>query len=379
MSWERIGEPKLDQPTPSEAAVLGARAAIPLGYARTTAFTCELPEGPPVLRLLTLGERVLAVRAPDARRRQSVELIDAEGRWRRTIAGLHGDWAVDARHAMLLGRSPDAELCAWSLDEPERRAILVFNRLNGRELDTLRFVDDSFVALTRPTQRLGGPPSDVLVDVVRVPSYEDVSRWRSLRSRIRVAERIAEGIDRVVLGFDPAGLILVHERELWWGDWTLAERARLELGPELLPLQIAPRSDGSSWMLVEREGRTELWQVVVGRCVEAFVISDKLVDAGPLLVAPDDAVVLVGSSEVASFDADGQPRWSFARSGAATGLIDEQGVALYSDGGALISTGPGGGRATVWLAPEGITRLGPLAATPSGLRVGAGRSVFGLR
>jgi hypothetical protein len=227
----------------------------------------------------------------------------------------------------------------------------------------------------------------VLVDVVRIPSYDDVSRWRSLRSRVRVAERIAEGLDRVVLGFDPAGLVLASSEELssrpggraelWWGDWYLRERNRLEPGPSVLPLQVAPRGDGSSWALLEREGRTELWHLAVGVCIAAFTLDPALVD-GVLLIAPDDAVVISSSSQIACIDAEGALRWSFPRFGAATGLIDAHGVALSSDHGLLIATDPLGARATVWTAPEGVTRLGPLAATAERMWVGAGRFVFGL-
>jgi hypothetical protein len=392
VSWEPIGEPKLEQPTPAELCLLApsdawphvtggvagnGRAALGLGYARTTRFVCELPEGPPVLRLLAIDDGVLAIRAPDPERRQRVELIDGDGKHIHTIEGLHGDWALDVRASMLLGRTPDAELGAWSLIEPERRPILVFNRLNGRELDALRFCDDTLVAITRPTKMLGGPPPDVLVDVVRIESYEDVSRWRSLRSRVRVAERIAEGLDRVVLGFDPAGLVLASSEELWWGDWYLRERNRLDPGPAVLPLQVAPRGDGSSWALLEREGRTELWHLAVGVCISAFELDPALVD-GVLLIGPDDAVVISSSSQVASIDANGALRWSFPRFGAATGLIDPHGVALYSDRSMLIATDPLGARTTVWTAPEGVTRLGPLAATATHMWVGAGRFVFGL-
>lgn len=400
--WEEIGEPKLDEPTPAELSLLAptdawphatggiagnGRAALGLGFARTTRFACELPEGPPVLRLLAIDDGVLAIRAPDSERRQRVELIDGDGKHLQTIEGLHGDWALDVRASMLLGRTLDAELGAWSLTEPEQRPILVFNRLNGRELDTLRFCDDMLVAVTRPVKVLGGPPPDVLVDVVRIPSYDDVSRWRSLRSRVRVAERIAEGLDRVVLGFDPAGLVLASSEELssrpggraelWWGDWYLRERNRLEPGPSVLPLQVAPRGDGSSWALLEREGRTELWHLAVGVCIAAFTLDPALVD-GVLLIAPDDAVVISSSSQIACIDAEGALRWSFPRFGAATGLIDAHGVALSSDHGLLIATDPLGARATVWTAPEGVTRLGPLAATAERMWVGAGRFVFGL-
>jgi hypothetical protein len=387
VTWEAIGEPKLEVAMPTELSSLASEGLVTLGLgsARTLRFTCELPEGPPVVRLLAYGDRVLAIRAPDPERRQQVELIDAEGAHLRTITGLHGDWSLDERGAMLLGRTQEAELAAWSLDEPQRLPILVFSRLNGRELDMLRFlggrhdgVEGTLVAVTRQAKALGGPPPDVLVDVLQISGYEDVSRWRSLRSRTRVAERICEGINRVIVGFDPAGLILAHERELWWGDWYLRERARLDPGPDVLPLLIAARGDGSSWMLTEREGRTELWHIAVGRCEQALVISEQLVDARALLVAPDDAAVIVGSSEVACLDADGALRWTFARAGAATGLIDTSGVALYSDGGALICTDPVGGRATVWVAPGSIGRIGPLAATGSRLWAGAGRFVFGL-
>jgi hypothetical protein len=83
-------------------------------------------------------------------------------------------------------------------------------------------------------------------------------------------------------------------------------------------------------------------------------------------------------SEVACFGADGALRWTFPRFGAATGLIDAHGVALYSDAGALICTDPAGNRATVWMAPGSIGRIGPLIAAGSRLWVGAGRLVFGL-
>jgi hypothetical protein len=384
MTWEPIGEPKLEIPTPTDLPWQSARGhvALPLHEPRTTRCVCELPEGPPVVRLLAHGERVLAIRAPDQERRQHVEVIEADGEHSRTIVGLHGDWAIDERHPMLLGRTPEAELAAWSLAEPELPPILVFNRLNQRELDAVRIVDATSVIVTRPIQVLKGPPPDVLVDVLHIDHYDDVSQWRSLRSRTRVAEGICEGIDRVVLGFDPAGLILAHERELWWGDWYLRERARLDPGPAVLPLQLGARRDGSTWMLTEREGRTELWQLVVGRVEQAWVISDKLVDAQALLVAPDDAAVLVGSSEVACFDGEGRLRWTSPRSGAAVGLIDPQGVALYSDGGTLVCSeslaGPAGERATVWTAPSGIGRLGPLSGSASRIWVGAGRIVFGL-
>jgi hypothetical protein len=395
VTWTAIGEPKLEEPTPAELSLLApteawphvvggvagnGRAALSLGYARTTRFVCELPEGPPVLRLLALGDRVLAIRGPDPERRQRVELIDGDGQHVRTIEGLHGDWALDVRAAMLLGRTPDAELGAWSLTDPERPPILVFNRLNGRELDALRFCDETLVIVTHQAKLLGGPPPDVLVDVVRIPSYDDVSRWRSLRSRTRVAERIAEGLDRVVLGFDPAGLMLASSDELWWADWYLRERGRLDPGPSVLPLQAAPRGDGSSWLLTEREGRTELWHIAVGVCDRAFVLDPALVD-GVLLIGPDDAVVISSSSQIACIAADGPLRWSFPRFGAATGLIDPGGVALYSDRGMLISTDPLGARASVWTAPEGVgrvDRLGPLAATATRMWVGAGQRVFGL-
>lgn len=394
MTWEMIGEPKLEVAMPAELSSIAAEGlvALELGSARALRFACELPEGPPVVRLLGYGDRVLAIRAPDAERRQQVELIDGEGAHLRTITGLHGDWALDERCAMLLGRTQEAELAAWSLDDPERLPILVFNRLNGRELDILRLLDakrdwldarndavkTTLIAVTRQAKSLGGPPPDVLVDVLQISGYEDVSRWRSLRSRTLVAEQICEGIDRVILGFDPAGLILAHERELWWGDWYLRERARLDPGLDVLPLLIAARGDGSSWMLAERAGRTELWHIAVGRCEQAFVISELLVDARALLVTPNDAAVIVGSSEVACLDADGALRWTFPRVGAATGLIDTSGVTLYSDGGALICTDLAGGRATVWMAPSSIGRIGPLAASGSRLWAGAGRFVFGL-
>lgn len=392
--WQAIAEPKLDEPTPAELSLLApsdawphalggvagnGRAALGLGSARTTRFVCELPEGPPVLRLLALGERVLAIRAPDPMRGQRVELIDGDGKHERSIDGLHGDWALDVRASMLLGRTPDGELGGWSLSEPERRPILVFNRLNGRELDALRFCDDVLVAVTRPEQRLDGPPPDVLVDVIRIANYDDVSRWRSLRSRVRVAERIAEGLDRVLLGFDPAGLVLASGEQFWWADWYLRERRRLEPGASVLPLQVAPRGDGSSWALVAREGRTELWHMAIGVCIAAFVLDASLVD-GVLLIGPDDAVVIVSSSSVACIDAEGALRWSSPRSGAAAGLIDSRGVALYSDRNELIATDPQGARASVWTAPAGLAvkRLGALAATATRMWVGSGRFVFGL-
>jgi hypothetical protein len=380
VSWEPIGEPKLEVPMPTEAAspIDEGRSELALAEARTTRFGCELPEGPPVVRLLVRGDHVLAIRAPDEVRRQRVEVIDAHGQHLRTIEGLHGDWALDVPHAMLLGRTVDAELAAWSLDEPEREPILVLNRLSERELDVLRFVDGALITVTRPIKTLRGPPPDVLVDVLSIANYDDVSRWGTLRSCTRVAEVIDHGIDRVIVDFDPAGLILAHERELCWFDWYLRARARLDPGPAVLPLLITSRGDGSSWMLTEREGRTELWHIAVGRCEQAFVISDQLVDARALLVAPNDAAVLVGSNEVACFDAEGALLWTFPRLGAATGLIDARGVVLYSDAGALICTDPAGARATVWSAPSSIARLGPLAASASRLWVAAGRSVFGL-
>jgi hypothetical protein len=392
VSWESIGEPKLGEPTPAELGLAAptdawphtvggiagnGRAALGLGDGRTTRFVCELPEGPPVLRLLAFDEGVLAIRAPDLERRQRVELIDGDGRHLGTIEGLHGDWALDVRNAMLLGRTPDAELGAWSLTEPEHRPILVFNRVNGRELAALRFCEETLVIVTHQARRLGGPPPDALVDVVRIAGYDDVSRWRSLRSRTRVAERIAEGLDRVVLGFDPAGVILASSQALWWGDWYLRERGRLDPGPSVLPLQVAPRGDGSSWLLTEREGRTELWHIAVGACIQAFVLDPALVD-GSLLIGPDESVAIASSSQIACLDADGHLRWSFPRSGAATGLIDPGGVALYSDRNMLISTDSLGTRATVWTAPDAVTRLGPLAATATRMWVGTGRYVFGL-
>jgi hypothetical protein len=392
VSWEPIGEPKLGEPTPAELSLLAptdawphalggiagnGRAALSLGQARTTRFVCELPEGPPVLRLLALGDRVLAIRAPDLERHQRVELIDGDGQHLRTIEGLHGDWALDVRSAMLLGRTADGELGAWSLADPERRPILVFNRVNGRELAALRFCDETLVIVTHERMRLRGPPPDTLVDVVRIAGYDDVSQWRSLRSRTRVAERIAEDLDRVVLGFDPAGVVLASSQALWWGDWYLRERSRLNPGPLVVPLQLAPRGDGSSWLLTEREGRTELWHIAVGVCIAAFVLDPALVD-GALAIAPDDSVVIASSSQVACLDADGLLRWSFPRVGAAMGLIDPSGVALYSDHNMLISTDLLGTRATVWTAPEGVTRLGSLAATALRMWVAAGQRVFGL-
>jgi hypothetical protein len=44
----------------------------------------------------------------------------------------------------------------------------------------------------------------------------------------------------------------------------------------------------------------------------------------------------------------------------------------------LISTDSLGTRATVWTAPDGVARLGPLAATAKRMWVGAGQRVFGL-
>jgi hypothetical protein len=290
---------------------------------------------------------------------------------------LHGDWALDVRMAMLLGRTLEAELGAWSLTDPERRPILVYNRLDKRELDALRFCDETLVIVTRAAKRLGGPPPDVLVDVLRIPSYDDVSKWRSLRSRTRVAEQIAEDLERVVLGFDPAGVVLASSDALWWGDWYLRERGRLDPGPSVLPLQVAPRGDGSSWALLEREGRTELWHIAVGICVRAFVLDPSLVD-GVLLIGPDDSVAIASSSQITGLDAEGALRWSFPRFGAATGLIDPGGVTLYSDRGMLIAIDPLGARASVWMAPEGVVRLGPLAAAGPRMWVASGRWVFGL-
>ena len=393
MSWETIGEPRLDLPTPAELPLHAPEAAWPhsgggiagngraaalLGYARTTRWVCELPKGPPVMRLLAINDRVLAIRAPDRRLNQQVELIDGDGQHLRTITGRIGDWAIDSRYSMLLGSTTEAELAAWSLDEPEHKPIFVFRRIAGRELDALRLIDDTLVIVTHQLKRLGGPPPDVLIDIVEVPHYDDVSRWRSLRSRTRVAERITEGINRVVLGFDPGGVILAKPDEVCWTDWTLRDRGRLDPGPSLLPLRSAPRGDGSTWLLTEHEDQTELWQLAVGRCERSVAVDPALVDACPL-VGPDDGIVLASSQMIASIDANGARRWSFPRSGAATGLIDPQGVALYSDAGRLISTDPAGARATVWTAPAKVTRLGPLAATRERLWVGGGRLVFGLR
>ncbi|PRP98101.1 hypothetical protein ENSA5_30860 [Enhygromyxa salina] len=393
MSWREIGEARLDEPVPdaltlrapSEAwphvsggAAGNGRVALELGYTRGLLWTCELPEGPPVLELLALGDRVLALRTPARDRRQRVELIDGEGRHVRTIEGLCGDWAIDVPREMLVGRTTDAELGAWSLRDPQARPILVFNRLGGREVDALRFVDDLLIALTHEPRTLGGPPSDVMIDVVRIPSYGDLSRWRTLRGVTRVAERITDQIDRAVIGLDPAGVILATEHELWWGDWRLRQRGRRTLEAATVPLRSCPRDDGSGWLLAEHEGRTQLWQVVVGKRIAAHLLDAGLADA-ELLVGPDDGVVVPGSTQVASFDPEGAERWSVAREGDPTGLIDEHGIALFSDAGSLISMDSDGARATVWIAPESIARLGPLAATNERLWVGADRLVFGLR
>jgi len=397
VSWEDIPKPRLDAPTPAElplhapttawphtvGGVAGnGRAALWLGYARTTRWTCELPEGPPVVGLLAIGERSLAIRAPGDRLVQHVELIDGDGRHQRTITGRIGDWAIDVERSMLLGATEHSELAAWSLDDPSRPPILVLGRLDGRELDSVRLLDQTLVVVTHQVKQLRGPPPDVIVDVVHIPHYDDVSRWRSLRSQVLVAERIAEGLDRVVLGFDPAGPILAGPEQLWWGNWYLRERGRIDPGPgssplQLVPRQLAPRGDGSGWLLTGREDRTELWHVAVGRCHGAFVLDPALSD-GALLIAPDDAAVIVSSSQVACFDESGALRWSFPRSGAATGLIDPNGVALYSDRGSLIAGDAQGARATVWTAPDGVDRLGPLAATATRMWVASGRRVFGL-
>ncbi|MFV8750418.1 hypothetical protein ACNOYE_07690 [Nannocystaceae bacterium ST9] len=349
------------------------RTRVPLAIDRRAAWATTLPEGPRVSELRAIGGRVLALREPDPLGRQTLELLDDKGQHLRTIVGLAGDWAIDPR-GVLLGRTIDRELAAWTLDQPERPPAFVSARFDARELIATRVLGDRLLVITRQPRTLQRQP-DLLIDMLRIPDHAQVSRWRSLKIE-RLAERIAELCDRAVLGFDAAGPLLASEGELAWFDWQLGLRARVDC--PLRVIALAPRSDARTWLLAERAGKPELWKIGPGVCERVIALEPALTDANAILVAPDDAAVLVSSTRIACFDERGEPRWTFARRGRATGIVDPRGTTLVGHDAKLIAVDSTGKFSPVWTAPGDVAELGPIAAASGMVWVGAGSRLFAL-
>jgi hypothetical protein len=352
------------------------RVSTWLGRRRETAWS-STSELPPVLDILAVGDRVIAVREPDADREQLVDVLDDAGARQCTIRGRRGPWTIDPRGPMLLGSSPTGEPSAWSLAEPAAEPILWSTRFNGRDLCELRMLDDFLLAAAVEPQRLGGPPPSVFVAAIRIPDWDDVSRWGTLRGTTRVAERVAGDITHFVLGVEPAGPILATDDHVCWTDWSLQPRAELDL--EGHPLLASARSDARIWMLALHGDEPELRILAPGRCEARVPVHAAFGPAERLLVTPDDGAILVAPTRIQSFDAQGGFRWKLARQGAARALVDTTGTILFTHGSALIEASPDGACREVWTAPPPTPSLGPMALLGDDrLVVASGPDLFAL-
>jgi hypothetical protein len=343
---------------------------------RRIMWSAAASDRPAVLDILAHDDRVVAVREPGIDDAQLVDVLDRSGQRLRTIAGRRGAWSIDPRGPMLLGTSSDAYPSAWALGDLSSEPILWTTRFEDRELCDLRMLDDLLLATALEPRRLGGPPPSVLVALIRIADYDDASRWRTLRSTTRVAERIAGDTSHVVVGIEPAGPILVTDGHVYWADWSLQTRAVLELAGH--PLVSSPRSDGRTWMLAVHYGEPQLRLLSPGRCELLLPVHAAFHDAERLLVTADDGAIIVSRSRIQSFDAQGNFRWKYARDGAPRALVDADGTAIFTHAGGVIAADPAGHCREVWTAPPPISQLGPLSTIDDQLIVAAGPDLFAL-
>lgn len=347
-----------------------------IGQARRLAWSSAGTDLARVSDVLAHGDHVVVVRDADRDLLQRVDVLDHQGRVRQTIVGRRGPWVVDARGPKILGSSRTGHPTAWSLADPDASPIMWSTRFGERELRDLRMLDARLVATGLQPRRIDGVPPSVLVATIEIASWDDVSPFRTLRSATGLAECIADSTAHAVLGIEPAGPILATDEHIAWMDWSLELRAELELPGH--PIVVTPRSDGRAWMLALRDGEPELRVLSPGACELAIPVHHAFIDAERLLVAPDDAVIVVSPSRIQCFDAHGGFRWKFARDGAARALVDANGSTLFTHGGSVIAADPSGQCQPVWTAPPGTARLGALTLVDDELLVSAGSDVLAL-
>jgi hypothetical protein len=223
---------------------------------------------------------------------------------------------------------------------------------------------------------IAGPPPSLLAATIEIASWDEVSPFGTLRSATEIAITVAHDTTHAAMGIEPAGPILATDDHIVWMDWSLEPRAELAIAGH--PLVVTPRSDGRAWMLALRDGEPELRVLAPGSCELTLPVHVAFIDAERLLVAPDDAVIVVAPSRIQCFDAQGTFRWKFARDGAARALVDADGTVLFTHGATVIAADPSGQCHPVWTAPTGTARLGALTLAGDELLVSAGPDVFAL-
>ena len=358
------------------SAAGNGRVPDTLARTRRVAWSSTGSDLPPVIDLLAHGEHVVVVREPMHDLLQGVDVLDHEGQSRQTIVGRRSPWVVDPRGSMLLGSSRTGHPTAWSLVEANASPIIWSTRFGQRELRDVRLLGDRLIATGVHPRGIDGSPASVLVATIGIASWDDVSPLGTLRSTTLIAESVADSTAHAVLGIHPAGPILATDDHIAWTDWSLEVRADLEISGH--PLVVTPRSDGRAWMLALRDGEPELRVLSPGACELALPVHHAFIDAERLLVALDDAVIVVAPSRIQCFDASGSFRWKFARDGAARALVDANGTTLFTHGGSVIAADSSGQCQPVWTAPPGTARLGALAVAGDELLVSAGPDVLAL-
>lgn len=375
--WLAIGEPKLEHLAPR--VLEPQRTQLDLRQARRTLAAIELPEGRPLARLLPVGEGLLVVREPDPLGVVELLLLDASLVTLAELEGLRADWAVDEARGVLLGRTLEGSLAAWTLADLASPPVALSARFEGRELDALRIVEDLVVSATRKPRLLGAEPLDVVLDVHHIGDYQTRTRFASLKHARRIAERSTSGCSRVLVELDLSGIVVASEGELSWFDWTL--RARAELAHEAEVVQLARRGDGRCWAQVDLDGQPELWLLSTGVIEQRIALDPDIAwprarERGSLLVAPDGAAVLIASKRVACLDA-GALRWVYERRGRACGVIDEQGTTVVGHDRGLVAFAGSGEAAAVW-TDESERGIEAIACGPTRVWVGAGRWIRAL-
>lgn len=346
-----------------------------LGGAYALERRVERPERSPVASIIASGAHFAIVRERSVEAHQEVDVFDAAWSFVRTCQGLAGDWAIDPRGPVVVGTSREGVPTAWPLQEPAARTFVLRGRLARRVLRAVCCGGDMLFLVAFEPRRLGGPSPNIVVSVVRVPSYERISDFGSLRG----TECLAEGMRTVQEGWrisiGTEGILLADDDALWWTDWHLSPVAHRPLrGVRCVALSAAgPRGH---MMLAEGSEGAELWFLARGQCRARVRVSTALLAGfAPPVCTPDGGVVLVTDSRIEGFDAEGRPSFRFGRRGPACALVDAQGTTIFTHERRVVAVRSDGTPFDVWTGPEGAV-LGPLAAFSDRLVVGDGSGLF---
>ncbi len=369
MTWLEIGAKAVELDPPrlvltGDAAAHGAangRVSARLDRPRTRGRVHALTPIPAPTHLLTTPGFLVAVGAPEADGRQSLEIRDAEGGSPRPITGRRSRWVIDPRGPTLLGTSIEGAPTAWSLRDPDARPVVWSTRLDGRVLEAIRVVGSHVLTAALEERSLGGPLPNVVVQLLHVPDFGHVSKWQTLRGAKRIAERIAENTPRVAVGVETNGPILATLDAIYWADWHL--RPRGEATVTGVPMMLSPRSDGRSWSVWLTAEGPVLRRLVPGAVDHEQVVHEAFMDTRGLLVGPDNGVTLVCRERIQQFDANGQLRFKFNFDSCGHAFVDASGTTLFAQESTLLAASPTGQCTEVWAAPPGAGKIAALGVS----------------